>query len=77
MTRGEVSNHSQDLPSKFFNVRTEETVRAPEQRAKIKAVSLHQLTSSRDWYCSLSEKETEKETGVEEDKTEKKSKYHK
>lgn len=52
-------------------MRTEETVRAPEQRAKIKAVSLHQLTSSRDWYCSLSEKETEKETGVEEDKTEK------
>lgn len=54
MTRGDGSNHSHDFPNRLRNVLTEETVTDPEQRARINTLSLHQLTSTSGWYCSLS-----------------------
>lgn len=55
MTRGDGSNHSHDFPNRLRKVLTEETVTEPEQRARISTPSLHQLTSTSGWYCSLSE----------------------
>lgn len=54
VTRGDGSNHSHDFPNRLRNVLTEETVTEPEQRARINTPSLHQLTSTSGWYCSLS-----------------------
>lgn len=54
MTRGDGSNHSHDFPNRLRKVLTEETVTEPEQRARINTPSLHQLTSTSGWYCSLS-----------------------
>lgn len=54
VTRGEGSNHSQDLPRRLRSVLTDDTVTEPEHRAKINTLSLHQLTSTSGKYCSLS-----------------------
>lgn len=45
VTWGELSNHSQAFPSKFLNVLTDDTVNAPEQRARMTELSAHQFTS--------------------------------
>lgn len=45
VTWGELSNHSHDFPSKFLKVLTDDTVNAPEQRARMTELSAHQFTS--------------------------------